>query len=59
METKTLVEPPGATSTVSPIQKAGCVDAAEVEASLGTPSAGLTSQEAARFPRTKPSPRRC
>ena len=39
---------PGPASATSLIQKAGCVDAAELQSTLGTPGSGLTSQEAAQ-----------
>jgi Mg2+-importing ATPase len=46
MDTQTVVRPTVSASATSLIQKAGCVDAAEVQSTLGTPSAGLTSHEA-------------
>ncbi len=48
MDTHVVSAPPVSASTTSLIQKAGCVDAAELQSTLGTPNAGLTSQEAAQ-----------
>ena len=48
MNTLVLSATPGSASTTSLIQEAGCVEAADLQSSLGTPNAGLTSQEAAQ-----------
>ena len=47
MDTQTLAGTRTSAHAPSPIQQAACIDAAEVQSTLGTPNGGLTSQEAA------------
>jgi Mg2+-importing ATPase len=47
MDTETSVGTRTSADAASPIQQAACIDAAELQSTLGTPRSGLTSQEAA------------